>query len=144
KPAPRTITGAWSSNCPSQQRTIRRRRQHSILQTLLGGYRMKLNVEEQIQRTVTVTLQERLDVVSAPQLKSALEEYMNQGVNQFVIDLSTTPFMDSAGMAVLVTLLRRCRMNGGNVKLVWPQYEPVQRTLTLTRFDRVFEVIGRN
>ncbi len=105
---------------------------------------MKLNVEEQIQRTVTVTLQERLDVVSAPQLKSALEEYMNQGVNQFVIDLSTTPFMDSAGMAVLVTLLRRCRMNGGNVKLVWPQYEPVQRTLTLTRFDRVFEIIGRN
>ncbi len=104
---------------------------------------MKLNVEEQIQRTVTIAIPERLDVVSAPQLKSTLETYMEQGVNQFVIDLSTTPFMDSAGMAVLVTLLRRCRMNGGNVKLTWPQYEPVQRTLTLTRFDRVFEIVGR-
>jgi anti-anti-sigma regulatory factor len=47
-------------------------------------------------------------------------------------------------MAVLVTLLRRCRMNGGNVKLTWPQFEPVQRTLTLTRFDRVFEIVGRS
>lgn len=105
---------------------------------------MKLNVEEQIQRTVTVSVQERLDVVSAPHLKSTLETYMAQGVNQFVIDLSATPFMDSAGMAVLVTLLRRCRMNGGNVKLTWPLHEPVQRTLTLTRFDRVFEIVGRS
>ncbi len=105
---------------------------------------MKLNIEEQVQRTVTITIQDRLDVVSAPLLKSKLEEYMGQGVNQFVIDLSTTPFMDSAGMAVLVTLLRRCRMNGGNVKLTWPQFEPVQRTLTLTRFDRVFEIVGRS
>jgi len=104
---------------------------------------MNITIAEQIQRTVTITVKERLDVVSAPQLKSEVEKLQEQGVVDFVIDLAETPFMDSAGMAVLVTLLRRCRMKNGTVKLVWPRAEPVQRTLILTRFDQVFEVIGR-
>lgn len=104
---------------------------------------MNITVDEQIQRTVTLAIKDRLDVVSAPQLKSEVEKLLDQGVVDFVIDLSETPFMDSAGMAVLVTLLRRCRMKNGTVKLVWPRAEPVQRTLILTRFDQVFEVIGR-
>jgi len=45
---------------------------------------------------------------------------------------------------VLVTLLRRCRMKNGSVKLVWPQAQAVQRTLMLTRFDQVFEVVGKS
>ena len=104
---------------------------------------MNITVAEEVKRTVTITVKERLDVVSAPQLKSEVEKLLDQGVVDFVVDLSETPFMDSAGMAVLVTLLRRCRMKNGTVKLVWPRAEPVQRTLILTRFDQVFEVIGR-
>ena len=104
---------------------------------------MNITVVEQIHRTVTVTVKERLDVVSAPQLKAEVERFLDQGVADFVIDLSETPFMDSAGMAVLVTLLRRCRIKNGAVKLVWPRSESVQRTLTLTRFDQVFEILGR-
>lgn len=104
---------------------------------------MNITVAEQIHRTITITIRERLDVVTAPQLKAEVERLLEEGVVEFVIDLADTPFMDSAGMAVLVTLLRRCRMKGGNVKLVWPHAEPVQRTLTLTRFDQVFEILGR-
>jgi anti-anti-sigma factor len=104
---------------------------------------MNITVSEQLQRTVTIIIKERLDVVSAPELKSQVERFLDEDVVDFVIDLSQTPFMDSAGMAVLVTLLRRCRMKNGSVKLVWPAAEPVQRTLILTRFDHVFEIIGR-
>jgi anti-sigma B factor antagonist len=104
---------------------------------------MNITVAEQVHRTVTISIKERLDVVTAPQLKAEVERMLDAGVVDFVIDLADTPFMDSAGMAVLVTLLRRCRMKNGNVKLVWPRAEPVQRTLTLTRFDHVFEILGR-
>lgn len=104
---------------------------------------MNITVAEQVHRTVTITIAERLDVVTAPHLKTEIERFLEQDVVDFRIDLSQTPFMDSAGMAVLVTLLRRCRMKNGNVVLVWPQAEPVQRTLTLTRFDRVFDIVGR-
>lgn len=104
---------------------------------------MNITVAEQVHRTITIAIKDRLDVVTAPQLKAEVERLLEEGVVEFVIDLVDTPFMDSAGMAVLVTLLRRCRMKGGNVKLVWSHAEPVQRTLTLTRFDHVFEILGR-
>lgn len=102
---------------------------------------MKIVVQEQIQRTVTVAPQDRLDAFSAPALRSQLDELAASGVQNFIIDLSGTPFMDSAGMAVLVSLLRRCRQSGGSVKLVWPRAEAVRRTLQLTQFDRIFEFI---
>ena len=102
---------------------------------------MKIFVREQIQRTVTLAPQDRLDAFSAPALRMQLNDLAEAGVKDFVIDLSDTPFMDSAGMAVLVSLLLRCRQTGGSVTLVWPRAEAVRRTLQLTQFDRIFDFI---
>jgi anti-sigma B factor antagonist len=57
-----------------------------------------------------------------------------------VIDLSKVGFIDSAGMAVLVNLLKRTRLADGNVYLVWPKEEAAQRILKLTRFDKIFTI----
>lgn len=102
---------------------------------------MKIVVQEQVQRTVTLAPKDRLDAFTAPLLRAEIDRLCQEGVLHFVVDLAETPFMDSAGMAVLVTLLRRCRQNGGSVKLVWPRSEPVRRTLQLTQFDRIFEFV---
>jgi anti-anti-sigma factor len=55
-----------------------------------------------------------------------------------VVDLSAVPFIDSAGMAVLVSLLKKARIAAGEVILVWPSEEAARRILRLTKFDRVF------
>lgn len=102
---------------------------------------MNIVVHEQFHHTVTVAPQDRLDAFSAPALRQQLDDLLADGVQNFVIDLSVTPFMDSAGMAVLVSLLRRTRQEGGSVKLVWPRAEAVRRTLQLTQFDRIFEFV---
>jgi anti-anti-sigma factor len=102
---------------------------------------MNILVREQIQRTVTIAPQDRLDAFSAPALRGRLDQLTQDGVQNFIIDLSATPFMDSAGMAVLVSLLRRSRQAGGSVRLVWPRAEAVRRTLKLTQFDRIFEFV---
>ena len=104
---------------------------------------MDLNVStsEQVVRTVTVAPKERIDAFSAPALRSYLDGYYENGVCNFIIDLTDTPFLDSAGMAVFVSLLKRCRQAGGDVSLVWPNSESVRRILRLTRFDRVFVML---
>ncbi len=102
---------------------------------------MEITVTEQLSRTVVVAPKERLDAFSAPQMRERLEALLAEGVTQFVIDLSQTPFLDSAGMAVLVSLLKRARQAGGDVKLVKPASEAVQRILLLTRFDKVFDML---
>lgn len=104
---------------------------------------MKMSVTEQVSRTVVVAPQERIDAFNASHLREQLDTLLAGGAVNFVIDLSDTPFLDSSGMAVLVSLLKRARQAGGDVKLVKPSSEAVQRILQLTRFDKVFEMLDR-
>ena len=101
---------------------------------------MKLVVTEHVIRVVVVAPHERIDAFSAPALRERLETLSGEGVTQFVIDLAEVPFLDSAGLAALVSLLKRARAAGGDVKLVWPREEAAKRIFRLTRFDQVFEM----
>jgi anti-anti-sigma factor len=101
---------------------------------------MKLSITDHIIRIVIVTPHDRIDAFNAPELRGRLETLFNEGVRKFVLDLSEVPFLDSAGMAVLVSILKRARQQGGDVRLVWPQQEAAQRILRLTKFDRVFDM----
>jgi len=101
---------------------------------------MNIKITDYIVRTVVVAPQDRIDAFSAPELRAKLDGLTAEGVSRFVLDLSAVPFLDSAGMAVLVSLLKRARTAGGDVRLVWPAQEAAQRVLKLTKFDRVFEM----
>jgi anti-anti-sigma factor len=87
-----------------------------------------------------VVVRDRIDAFNAPELRGRLEQLLAEGITRFVLDLSDVPFLDSAGMAVLVALLKRARGAEGDVRLVWPKSEEAQRILRLTKFDRVFEM----
>jgi anti-sigma B factor antagonist len=99
---------------------------------------MNLNFSEHVVRTVVVAPTERIDAFSGPDLRAALDQQLASGARRFVLNLSAVPFLDSAGMAVLVSLLKRTRELGGDVHLVWPVEEAARRIIKLTKFDRVF------
>jgi anti-anti-sigma factor len=101
---------------------------------------MDIRINEHTLRIAVVAPRTTVDAFTAPQLREKLVALIDDGVMCFVIDLSDVPFMDSAGMAVLVTTLKRARTAGGNVKLVWPKLDAAQRILKLTRFDQVFDM----
>lgn len=99
---------------------------------------MNIQVTDYVLRVVTISVQERIDAMNAPELRERSLALIDEGASNLVFDLSGVPFMDSAGMAVLVSALKRARQVGGDVKLVWPQAEDGRRILRLTKFDRVF------
>lgn len=99
---------------------------------------MQINVTEHIIRIVVLAPQERIDAMNSPELRQKLHTLLDEGVVNVVVDLSAVPFMDSAGMAVLVSALKRARQLAGDVRLVWPKLDSARRILNLTRFDRVF------
>ena len=101
---------------------------------------MNLEITEHTVRIIIASPKGRFDILSAPTVRAKLDELLAEGAVDFVVDLSETLFLDSAGMAVLVSLLRRARQAGGDAKLVWPGHEAARRVLTLTRFDRVFDI----
>lgn len=99
---------------------------------------MELEISEHVVRIAVVRPKDRIDAFTAPALRERLDALVAGGSRHYVIDLSVTPFMDSAGMAALVSLLKRARQAGGEVALVWPSDEAARRVLRLTKFDRVF------
>lgn len=101
---------------------------------------MNMAVREDVIRIVTVAPQGRLDMMRSMEFRKQMQELIDGGAKHLVLDLSQTPFLDSAGMAALVSVLKQCRERGGDARMVWPQAEPVKRILSLTKFDRVFDM----
>jgi anti-anti-sigma factor len=99
---------------------------------------MEITVHNHIVQVAVVTADSRIDAFTAPKLRERLNALVAGGANRFVIDLTAVPFIDSAGMAVLVSLLKKARTASGEVILVWPSEEAARHILQLTRFDRVF------
>lgn len=58
--------------------------------------------------------------VNSPALKSAAEQYLNDGGNTIVVDLELCPGVDSTFMGTLAGLARRCMATGGTLQIATP------------------------
>ena len=83
----------------------------------------------------------RLDISNAPQVKAKAYELVNSGQARMVLDLKDMNFIDSSGLGVLVSCLRRCVAAGGDLCLAEvPEF--ALSILELTRLTRVFKIVG--
>lgn len=85
-----------------------------------------------------VHLNGRLDAAASAEVKATLQQLLAQQP-KLIVDLQQVPFIDSSGLAALVSGLRLAREKGGNIALcgVQPQAETVFR---LTMLDRIFPI----
>ena len=105
---------------------------------------LEINPTEQIIKIAAISLKGRLDAFEAPALRKTCDEYIANGFDHFVFDLTDVAMIDSAGLAVFVSVLKRARQKNGDVRLVWPREEAASRILKLTKFDQVFVSIERS
>jgi anti-anti-sigma factor len=87
-----------------------------------------------------VVLEGRIDATAVQTQRERLRGLLDRGLTRLVIDLSRTQFLDSAGMAMLVSVMKRARQAGGDVRVVEPADESVRRILHLTRLDLVLNL----
>ncbi len=79
----------------------------------------------------------RLTAVTAPAMKNRIRELIDEGRTEIVCDLTEVSFIDSSGLAVLVSGLKATREKGGWLKLTGAN-EQVARIFKITMLDRVF------
>lgn len=84
----------------------------------------------------------RLDLRTAGTLKQRLRTLIEGGRHQLVVDLRQVDFIDSAGLAALVSGLKQARTHNGDVRLAAPQ-DPVRIILEITRLHRTFDIYER-
>ncbi len=80
-----------------------------------------------------------IDVFTAPEFKRAINNAIESGVTDLVIDLSQVSYMDSSGFGTLLGATKRVRLKGGSINLVGCN-EAIERMMKITRLDTVFNL----
>lgn len=92
-----------------------------------------------VDGTAVVAVAGEIDVYTSPLLQERLVEVLRDGFPSIVLDLSAVTFLDSTGLGVLITALKRCRSADGDLVLVTAQPN-VLKVLEITGLNDVFKV----
>jgi anti-sigma B factor antagonist len=83
------------------------------------------------ERRLTLRLRGELDLSSAPELKRLIDEFEAENADCLLIDLRDLEFMDSTGLAMMVSAGQAAQRNGHQLRLRAGS-PPVQRLFELT------------
>jgi anti-sigma B factor antagonist len=78
-----------------------------------------------------------LDAMSTPELRPAIEELVAERAASVRVDLSNLRLIDSSGVGAIVSLYKRMRAQGCDVKVHGLRDQPLA-IFRLLRLDRVF------
>ena len=80
-----------------------------------------------------------LDMSTAPRLGDELARLASDGATMVTVDLSDLAFIDSTGLSVLITGLKRLRQQGGDMVLRSPT-PGTRKVLEITGLTEVFSI----
>ena len=96
-----------------------------------------VTLERATPQITMVVPQGEIDLHTAPQLREAVVRSIDQGARAIVVDLSAVSFVDSGGLGVIVTAVRR--LGPGAVALVIP-HRGLVRIFRICSLDRLLEI----
>lgn len=86
---------------------------------------------------LVVTVDGQLVVTNRQEFKQAILDAVEQGARLVVIDFSGAGYIDSSGLGALVSLSKRIRDSGGDLRLAGLN-EDLRTLFDLTRLDALF------
>jgi anti-sigma B factor antagonist len=99
---------------------------------------MEVNTREAGNVVVVEPVDRRLDAHAAPSFKTRLISLIDGGHRQMLLDLHHVAFIDSSGLGVIVSALKRLGREG-ELKVCAPQ-PAVRSMFELTRLHRVIGI----
>jgi anti-sigma B factor antagonist len=92
---------------------------------------------ERMDDVAIVTVDGQLVVTNRQEFKQTILDAVEQGARLVVVDFTTSGYIDSSGLGALVSLSRRLRETGGDLRLVGLN-EDLRTLFELTRLDALF------
>ena len=89
--------------------------------------------------THVIELGGEVDLYTAPEFKEQMDELIESGNKQIVVDLSQATFIVSTTVGVLVGGVKRLRPAGGSLALVCTD-QNITKIFEITGLDRVFPI----
>lgn len=101
---------------------------------------MKFSVNKSELYTVLKLEEKSIDSLNAPQLKSELVFFRNEGVENIIIDLEEVTYVDSSGLSAILTGYRLWRTAGLFI-LTGAQHSAVRRLIEISKLDKILLLI---
>jgi len=86
-----------------------------------------------------VAVEGQLIVGNRQELKQTVLEELENGERKFVVDFDQTGYIDSSGLGVLVSLSKKIREKGGELRLA-SLNEDLRTLFELTKLDTLFKI----
>jgi anti-sigma B factor antagonist len=86
-----------------------------------------------------IDVEGQLIVGNRQELKHKVIEELENGARKFLIDFSRTGYIDSSGLGVLVSLSKKIREQGGELRLA-NLNEDLRTLFELTKLDTLFQI----
>jgi anti-sigma B factor antagonist len=101
-----------------------------------------MNIDtRELKHVSVVKVSGRVDSATAPEMEKALQNLIDLDRSQLVLDLQDTEYMSSAGLRVLVSMLKAAKKSGGDLRLA--SLSPrVKEVLELSGLTPVFGIHG--
>ena len=103
---------------------------------------MELDIAtERTGSSCVIAVSGEVDVYTSPGLKREIGSALDDGCMDVVIDLERIGFIDSSGLGVLVSALRKVKEQGGTMRIVCTR-ESILKIFRITGLDKVFPVFA--
>ncbi len=86
-----------------------------------------------------IALAGEVDLYTAPEFKQQLLDVIGEGAKHVVVDFSSTTFIDSTTLGVLVGGVKRLRPAGGQLSIVCSDRN-ITKIFEITGLDKVFPI----
>jgi len=91
------------------------------------------------QGVTVVRVEGQLIVGNRQELKALIQEALETGERKFLVDCSGTAYIDSSGLGALVTISKKVRESGGELRLAGLNSD-LQSLFELTKLDTLFVI----
>jgi anti-sigma B factor antagonist len=100
---------------------------------------MTFTVSNAPNGVVKVAVDGQLIVANRNELKEKVLEALDSGEAKFVLDFTSTGYIDSSGLGVLVSVSKKIREAGGDLRLAGLN-EDLRMLFELTKLDTLFKI----
>lgn len=100
---------------------------------------MTFSVRKEANGVVVVSVDGQLIVGNRQELKQRIIDALEAGDRKFLVDFTRTGYIDSSGLGVLVSLSKKIRDQGGDLRLAGLN-EDLKTLFELTKLDTLFGI----
>ncbi|MBP7866003.1 MAG: STAS domain-containing protein [Acidobacteria bacterium] len=100
---------------------------------------MEASTEKLENGWVVVTISGRVDAHTSPELDTYCHARLDEGVTSLALDISGVQYMSSAGLRVLLSVLKEMGKRNGKLVLLKPQ-DNVREILEISGFSKIFTI----